>query len=63
MKPANFPGRVNARRKVALTNMPPIDTRAGKYESNAELRALLATRIMTDEHARSIRTKIRRESP
>jgi hypothetical protein len=61
MRPANFPGRVNARRMVAFSRL------SEKFHSNepydAELFNALSSRIMTDEHARSIRTKKRRESP
>ena len=61
MLPRNFPGRVNARRKVALNGLSKRDFYGHPFDP--ELFDTLSSRIMTDDHARSIRTKIRRESP
>lgn len=62
MKPKNFPGRKNDRRKAALSRMrPPVGT-----QSHAAIAlhpyTILSSRIMPDEMARAIRTKKDRTS-
>lgn len=53
MKPKNFPGRKNDRRKVALRSL-----RNRKDQDAANLEALtLHSRIMPDTVARGVRTK------
>lgn len=58
MKPANFPGRKNARRLAALRRWPanPVS------EKEERARDITALRIMSDQEARSIRTKKDRSS-
>jgi len=54
MKPANFPGRKNNRRKRALVQAAA-HGRKGEVE-------VLSSRILPDAIARSIRTKINRSA-
>lgn len=56
MKPANFPGRKNDRRKGALARMPvPEKTSHAQHAEHPYYR--LAAKIVPDAIARSIHTK------
>ena len=56
MKPKNFPGRKNDRRKGALARLGSGVSLIGEGKKEREQRALMS-RIMSDGMARSIRTK------
>jgi len=56
MKPKNFPGRKNDRRKGALARLGSDISLTGEGEKEREQRALMS-RIIPDGIARSIRTK------
>jgi hypothetical protein len=56
MKPANFPGRKNARRIAALKRLPAGSNLIGTDKRAVEYRALMS-RIVPDSIARDIRTK------
>jgi len=56
MKPRNFPGRKNDRRKAALMRLGAGVSMIGDGKKEREQRALMSC-IMSDDVARSIRTK------
>ena len=62
MKPANFPGRKNDRRKAALDRMTPPPKDISHHDMGMHPYSRLAARILSDAVARSIRTKIDRSA-
>jgi hypothetical protein len=60
MKPRNFPGRKNDRRKAALARLKP-SVAFNPEKAKAE-QAVLCSRILPDSMARGIRTKIDRSA-
>jgi hypothetical protein len=60
MKPANFPGRKNDRRKGALARLRPAT--AFNPEKATKEQEVLRSRILPDSMARGIRTKIDRSA-
>lgn len=57
MKPANFPGRKNDRRVVALLGMKPPADNLSLGEIAKHPFTILQSRILPDAMARGIRTK------
>jgi hypothetical protein len=57
MKPMNFPGRKNERRKRALARMSPPGSGLSLYERSMHLYEITRQRILPDGIARAIRTK------
>jgi len=57
MKPRNFPGRKNDRRKAALARMRPPPKDLSHYDMSLHPYSLLAARILPESVARSARTK------
>jgi hypothetical protein len=55
MKPRNFPGRKNDRRKAALARLNPLT--AFNPEKAKQEQSVLKSRIIPDSMARGIRTK------
>jgi hypothetical protein len=60
MKPRNFPGRENDRRKGALARLKP--SAAFNPEKAKQEQSVLKSRIIPDSMARDIRTKIDRSA-
>lgn len=57
MKPKNFPGRKNDRRKAALARIQPPPTHLSPYEMACHPYSRLSAKILPDSVARAIRTK------